>query len=187
MQGISTDYTNNNVANNMAAGSVRTMGSSAAENTGYANFPLVKGGQESEGPVLNPGEDKKIKAGFKSSPAECETCQNRKYQDGSDENDVSFQTPGHIDPDAAASTVLSHEYEHVANAYEKARDGGGEVKNVSVSLKTDICPECGRSYISGGVTRTQISYPNENNPYQKDAKEKDADGTLRGFFVDIPA
>ena len=33
--------------------------------------------------------DHKKKPGYRSSPAECQTCKNRKYQDGSDEN-VSF-------------------------------------------------------------------------------------------------
>ena len=36
-------------------------------------------------PVVNPGESKEVSPGRKSSPAECETCKNRKYQDGSDE------------------------------------------------------------------------------------------------------
>ena len=34
---------------------------------------------------------------------ECETCENRTYVDGSNENDVSFKSPGHIAPEAAAS------------------------------------------------------------------------------------
>ena len=56
--------------------------------------------------------------GRKSSPGECETCKNRKYQDGSDEM-VSFKAAGHIDPNNAASVVMSHEQEHVSNAYQK--------------------------------------------------------------------
>ena len=34
-----------------------------------------------------------------------------------------------------------------------------------------VCPECGRTYISGGTTTTKIAYKNENNPYQKDLKK----------------
>lgn len=122
----------------------------------------------------------------KSNPGECETCAKRKYQDGSNEM-VSFKAAGHIDPDNAASVVMGHEQEHVSNAYQKAELEGGEVERASVRLKTDICPECGRTYISGGVTTTQIHYNNEENPYQKDLKESDADNKYRGANVDIAA
>lgn len=109
------------------------------------------------GVVKNPGASNHKAAGRESSPAECETCANRKYQDGSDENDVSFKTPGHIDPDISASVVLGHEHEHVANAYEKERNGEGKVKNVTVTLHNDICPECGRVFVAGGVTHTEMT------------------------------
>lgn len=46
-----------------------------------------------------------------------------------------------------------------------------------------VCPECGRSYISGGDTRTQIKYYNESNPYQQDLKTTDGI-KLRGANVD---
>lgn len=129
-------------------------------------------------------EEHRVKPGRKSSPAECQTCKNRKYQDGSDEM-VSFKAPGHIDPDNAASVVLSHEYEHVSNAYNKAQNNNGQVERVSVSLKTAICPECGRSYIAGGETNTQIKYYNEDNPYQKDLKESEGHNKYRGANVDL--
>lgn len=124
------------------------------------------------------------KMGRKSSPTECETCKNRKYQDGSDEM-VSFKAAGHIDPNNAAMVVMGHEQEHVSNAYRKAELGGGEVESATVTLHTDICPECGRTYISGGVTHTQIKYYNEGNPYQKDMKESDAVNKYRGANVDM--
>lgn len=123
--------------------------------------------------------------GRKSSPGECETCKRRKYQDGSDEM-VSFKAAGHIDPNNAASVVMSHEQEHVSNAYQKADAGNGEVVRASVRLKTDVCPECGRTYISGGETTTQIRYYNEDNPYQKDLKSADV-SKYRGANVDIDA
>jgi len=124
-------------------------------------------------------------SGQKSNPAECETCKRRKYQDGSNEM-VSFKAAGHIDPDNAASVVMSHEQEHVANAYQKADTGNGEVVRASVRLKTSVCPECGRTYISGGETNTQIRYYNEDNPYQKDLKSSDRSKYL-GANVDIDA
>ena len=46
-------------------------------------------------PVKNFGESTVKLPGRNSSPAECETCKNRKYQDGSDEM-VSFKSAAHI-------------------------------------------------------------------------------------------
>ncbi|MGN0242182.1 MAG: hypothetical protein ACI4CS_10885, partial [Candidatus Weimeria sp.] len=66
-------------------------------------------------PVLNPGESEEVKPGRKSSPAECETCRNRKYQDGSDEANVSFKAAAHVSPQAAGAAVRAHEGMHVSN------------------------------------------------------------------------
>ena len=49
------------------------------------------------------------------SKGECQTCKNRKYQDGSNEN-VSFKSASHISPEAAVIRVAAHEAEHVSNA-----------------------------------------------------------------------
>lgn len=92
---------------------------------------------------------------------ECQTCKNRKYKDGSDEN-VSFKAAAHISPEAAASRVRAHEGEHVANAYSKAEQKGGEVISASVRIEMSVCPECGKSYVSGGTTTTKIRYPAES-------------------------
>lgn len=108
----------------------------------------------------------------RSGKIECETCKNRKYQDGSDEM-VSFKAPGHISPHASASAVMSHEQEHVSNAYDEANRKNGEVVQASVSIQTATCPECGRTYVSGGETTTQIRY-NEENPYAKGFKIADS-------------
>ena len=99
-----------------------------------------------------------IKAGHRSSPKDCKTCKERKYQDGSDEN-VSFKAASHISPQAAGSVVRGHEQEHVSNAYSSAAQKGGHVINASVSIHTAVCPECGRTYVSGGTTDTLIKYP----------------------------
>jgi len=162
--------------------------------TNVATNPLQKDEEDSattdvrlkDDKDLTPEERRAKASGHKSTPEECETCKRRKYQDGSDEM-VSFKAAGHIDPDNAASVVMSHEQEHVSNAYQKAKDRGGEVVRASVRLKTAVCPECGRTYISGGETSTQIRYYNEENPYQQDMKESDADNKYRGANVDIPA
>lgn len=133
--------------------------------------------------IRNPGESTEKKVGKESSPAECQTCKERKYQDGSDEN-VSFKAPSHIDPTAAASRVRSHEQEHVNNAYKDAAENNGKVVACNVSIRTSVCPECGRTYVSGGTTATQIKYYNEENPYQKEMKASDAAGKYRGMNFD---
>lgn len=117
----------------------------------------------------------------KSGAVECATCASRKYQDGSDEN-VSFKNAAHISPSAAAGRVRAHEAEHVNNAYNKAAQGNGKVIRASVTLKTAICPECGRSYVAGGVTDTAIKY-NESNPYDVNKKSSDREG-MTGKNID---
>lgn len=141
---------------------------------GMSGVGGAQGAGESK-PIVNPGESTKVMPGKKSSPAECETCKERKYKDGSNENDVSFQTAQHIDPSAAGARVRAHEQEHVANAYEKQAKGEGKVLQASVQIKTAVCPECGRTYVSGGLTTTKIAYPNEKeNSYAKRRKQMDA-------------
>ena len=134
--------------------------------------------------IRNPGQSTRKQAGRESSPAECETCKTRKYQDGSDEN-VSFKSATHISPNAAASKVRSHEQEHVSNAYKKASQNNGKVLSCNVAIHTAVCPECGRTYVSGGTTSTQIRYYNEENPYQKEMKSSDAVNKYRGMNIDI--
>jgi hypothetical protein len=104
-------------------------------------------------------DDATLKSLKRSGAVQCSTCASRKYQDGSDEANVSYKAPGNISPSESAAKVSSHESEHVSNAYDKAEKAGGKVVNASVSIKTAICPECGRSYVSGGVTHTAIKYP----------------------------
>ncbi len=151
----------------------------------YNNYNNENAPYDTNAPTEEDENEAENVNGRKSSPGECETCKNRKYQDGSDEM-VSFKAAGHIDPNNAASVVMSHEQEHVSNAYQKADKGNGEVVRASVRLKTDVCPECGRTYISGGETTTQIRYVNETNPYQKDLKEADK-SKYQGANVDIDA
>jgi hypothetical protein len=112
--------------------------------------------------------------GIKDPNEECQTCKNRKYKDGSNEM-VSYKSPTHISPESAASAVMSHEQEHVANAYSSASENNGKVISASVQIRMGVCPECGRSYVEGGTTTTQIKYYNEDNPYQKDLKSTDYD------------
>lgn len=68
----------------------------------------------------------------------------------------------------------------------RRRRNNGKVVNASVSIHTAVCPECGRTYVSGGVTNTMIKYSNESNPYQKERRAVDAI-KLRGANVDLVA
>ncbi len=132
--------------------------------------------------------DEKAKAGMPGigPQEECQTCKNRKYQDGSDEHNVSFKSATHVSPEAAGAQVRAHEQQHVSNAYKKAAMDNGKVMQASVAIHTSICPECGRSYVSGGTTTTQIKYYNEENPYQQDLKTTDG-VKYRGMNVDMTA
>lgn len=85
---------------------------------------------------------------------ECQTCKERKYQDGSNDPGVSFKTPSTIAPEQAASVVRGHEQEHVVREQAQAKRENREVVSQSVTMHTAICPECGKIYVSGGTTRT---------------------------------
>ena len=156
--------------------------SEPAENS--ANRDAVNPSARPEEKGANPDDVKK--AGRRSAPSECETCANRKYQDGSDEGNVSFKDAAHISPESAGARVRAHEGEHVSNAYKKAAQKNGKVLNASVTIHTSICPECGRTYVSGGVTNTKIKYANEDNPYTKNQKELDA-ARYKGAHIDYAA
>ncbi len=120
----------------------------------------------------------------KAAPIECQTCKNRKYQDGSDEM-VSFKTPGKISPGESYAKVMSHEQEHVANAVAEGNKADKDLVSATISLKTAICPECGRSYIAGGTTRT-IMKTYGDDPYSQNQKafEKEA---ATGNYIDYAA
>lgn len=108
-----------------------------------------------------------------SEEAECQTCKERKYQDGSDDAGVSFKTPTHISPDQAASAVKGHEMEHVVRERAAAEREDRRVVSQSVTMHTAICPECGRVYVSGGTTRTTTaSKPDSTETMEQQAGEK---------------
>jgi len=161
-----------------------TIGTDYGQYNNYQSYADYGIDQNAQGESSDPDSVKK--AGRRSSPEDCETCKNRKYQDGSDEVNVSFKNASHVSPEAAASAVRAHENQHVNNAYDKAAQNNGKVLNASVSIHTAICPECGRSYVSGGTTNTTIKYTNEDNPYQQELKGQDAT-RLRGANLDYSA
>ena len=50
----------------------------------YSNYTNPEA-EDASTVIRNPGESTEKQAGRQSSPAECKTCKERKYQDGSDE------------------------------------------------------------------------------------------------------
>lgn len=111
---------------------------------------------------VNPGDSEKngtSGAGIdevrkSAEEGECQTCKERKYQDGSDDAGVSYKTPTRIAPEQAASAVRGHEMEHVVRERAAAEREDRRVVSQSVTMHTAICPECGTVYVSGGTTRT---------------------------------
>lgn len=100
---------------------------------------------------------------------ECQTCKERKYQDGSDDAGVSYKTPTRIAPEQAATAVRGHEMEHVVRERAAAAREDRRVVSQSVTMHTAICPECGTVYVSGGTTRTTTAAnPKPEQPRQED-------------------
>ncbi len=112
-----------------------------------------------------------------SGTEECQTCENRRYQDGSDDPGVSFKSATKISPEAAASAVRGHEMEHVYRNQAKAAREGKEVVSQSVRIKSAICPECGKSYVAGGETRT-VTRTKPAERYNVGMEDKNQKGTL---------
>ncbi|PKM57355.1 MAG: hypothetical protein CVU98_06525 [Firmicutes bacterium HGW-Firmicutes-3] len=117
-------------------------------------------------------DDKTLK---RMGAVECATCASRTYQDKSDDASVSFQAPTHLSPSQAAWAVISHEMEHVSNEQADAKEEGKEIIAQSVQIFHSICPECGISYVSGGLTKTTTA--NKTNAY-KDVMTHQAVGNL---------
>ncbi len=113
---------------------------------------------------------------------ECQTCEERKYQDGSDDMGVSFQTPTNVKPEQAASAVRGHEMEHVYREQAKADREGRKVVSQSVTMHTGICPECGKSYVSGGTTRTVTKADTDNAVRQETARRGEENQKTRTPF-----
>ena len=90
---------------------------------GAPKLPGLPGEEEAPLPGREAREDEGVPGGRAPQGAEsaqealkegeCQTCEERKYQDGSDDMGVSFQTPTNIKPEQAASAVRGHEKGHV--------------------------------------------------------------------------
>ena len=114
--------------------------------------------------------------------AECQTCKERKYMDQSNEGDVSFPAHTLTARGQAPALVMDHAGFLGLNGVAEAQKQNKRLVSVSVSLKTGVCPECGKTYIAGGTTRTKMLTYREN-PY--DQGRKAVEGTmLRGMNFD---
>lgn len=73
--------------------------------------------------------------------------------------------PTRISPEAASFKIRAHEAEHVAHAQAEAQASDDKkIVSQSVSYRTEICPECGRTFIAGGNTRTVFRTAKDINP-----------------------
>jgi len=114
--------------------------------------PLPAAEPAPEGPRA--GENTAAPLDALTPPGECKTCASRKYVDDSSDPSVSFQTPTSVSANMSTAAVASHENEHVGNERAKAYRDDREIINQTVTLKYAVCPECGKTYASGGNTRT---------------------------------
>jgi len=115
----------------------------------------------------------------KAGDKECKTCQSRKYQDGSDDPGVSMKSPTHLSTAEAGAAVSAHENEHVVREQAEAKAEDREVVAESVRIFTAVCPECGKTYVSGGET-TVIT---RKKPSGQGHKQENGVGTLMDFYV----
>lgn len=129
--------------------------------------------------TLPVNETENAAAANKVDNGECQTCKHRRYQDESNDSGVSYQTPTKLGSNVAMA-VSAHEHEHVARNQMKADREGREVVSQSVILHTNVCPECGKSYVSGGTTRT-VTRGNSEPAQQYNA----IPGTGKGTTLDM--
>ncbi len=132
---------------------------------------------------INNLENRLQKLKSQKQDGKCETCENRKYQDGSNDPGVSFKNASKVSPEMAESAVRAHEQEHVSHNRAQAQEDDKEIVYQYVRIKHAICPECGRNYVAGGetvtVTRTN---PKERFNVGMEDKEKE-----KGNLLDMVA
>ena len=159
---------------------IRYIGDDPAQQGAAAQAAGMDKAQAPELAGLKGTEAQKAALGEAKSPkevmeeGECQTCKERKYQDGSDDPGVSFKTPTNVAPEQAASAVRGHENEHVVREQAKARQEGRKVVNQSVTYHTAICPECGTAYVSGGTTRTVTKAADSQQAQQQPKEGQDS-------------
>lgn len=84
-----------------------------------------------------------------------------------------------VSHDSAARSLAVHHHHHGEHP--------AAVENVSAQLRVDICPECGRAYISGTVANSKVKFfsdLDESNPYHQQLLEE-GEADFRGNLVAI--
>ncbi|MGE5633565.1 MAG: hypothetical protein ACM3TR_21100 [Caulobacteraceae bacterium] len=138
-----------------------------------ANKPELTGGAVQKAPEADNaggqtptvGNNEEAKLMKRLGLMECSTCRNRKYVDGSSDPGVSFKAPAHVSPESSGTAVMAHEQEHVSREGSKAKSEARVVVAQSVQIYTDVCPECGRVYTSGGKTTTTTKSESGKSDY----------------------
>lgn len=154
-----------------AKGDAAQLGNAAQAAAGKSGAPAIAGLKNEDGASDSSAVDGVKSAQEVMEEAECQTCEERKYQDGSDDPGVSFKTPTSVAPEQAAAAVRGHENEHVVREQAKAQQEDRKVVSQSVTYHTDICPECGKVYVSGGETRT-VTKANTGNQAEEQKQEE---------------
>lgn len=101
--------------------------------------------------------------GLEAPKTGCETCQSRKYKDGSNDSGVSFQSARSMPASTAGIRVASHEGEHMTRETAKANKEGDVITNKRVTFQYGCCPECNKMYIKGGLTSFTKQSTGEGN------------------------
>ena len=136
---------------------------------------LLRSQKERQTAVKTANSEKEARADLeqkiRNGQTECPTCASRTYKDQSSDGGVSFQAAKSIPMSTAGVAVSAHEHEHVSAGASEETDE--VVKNSTVSLNYGRCPDCGRTYVSGGVTKTTsrpASYKGNFRPGGMDIK-----------------
>lgn len=114
----------------------------------------------------------------------CETCQTRTCQDVSSDAGVTFQAPTGIPASTSGVAVAAHEGQHVTRETADAQADGAIVAQKKVTLQTDNCPDCGKTYIAGGKTSiTTIKKPNPSLTVQSGKQMMGALGDEADVYI----
>ena len=246
----------------------------AEDETNQINYELYARDDDKKSPavirnelvILNPTQSMVKSPGRLSSPAECKTCANRRYNGSTKNKATPLQTSIAMKPSMAAEPVLGtghlqdvnsyaqsleetahytyddqeleayrdalKKYVAALEAYEESPDENempvlptapkphlshvthsnhvvsetsaarshavhhhhhgthaATVSNTSGQLRVDICPECGRAYISGSVANSKVKFfsdLDESNPYHQQLLEEASDDFV-GNIVELDA
>ena len=137
----------------------------------YTNTLSKSGSDENNGLQIDFKEREPI---IEADTAE-KTETKRKYQDGSQDTDVSFQYPTALTSAQSFLAVPAHERQHVANSISEAILEGRQVRTI-VSYKLRYDPNTGKPYLAGGTTRT-LHLPHFEIQSKEDSLGKNIDVT----------